>query len=55
MTYKIEVQNVANDHVHFARLITLPDSIEFPYEKIVESLLFLYRGLDVLINIKIEN
>ena len=55
MTYKIEVQNVANDHVHFARLVTLPDAVEFPFSKIVESLLFLYSGLDVFINIKIEN
>ena len=44
---RVRVQNIANDHVHFERILDTDSSVSFPYEKIVDSLLFLYQGHNI--------
>lgn len=47
----IRVKNRSNDHVHFERVRELPDGVSVPMEQILSSLLWLYSGLDVFIQV----
>lgn len=44
---RVSVQNIANNHVHFQRVLDADDSVLIPYDKIIDTLLFLYQGLKV--------
>lgn len=48
----ISVQNISNDHVHFKRCIEQDDSIRIPYDSIVQTLLYLFNGLNVKVVIE---
>ena len=49
--YVVSVRNISNNRVHFERVIDLPSSVQFPYEKVNSSLLFLFNGLDVSVDV----
>lgn len=51
----ISVKNISNDTVHLKRCIDVDDSIVVPYSKIVDTLLFLYNGLNVKVVIEQAN
>lgn len=44
---KVSVRNISNDHVHFERILTVDDSVMFPYSQIVDALGVLYDGMSV--------
>lgn len=52
---EISVNNVKNEHCHFKRVIDVPTSLSIPYDNLVKSLLFLFQGLDVTVNIKVAS
>lgn len=54
MDIEITVQNVSNDHVHFKRLLSESDAVQVPYSSIISTLLYLYKGLDVKVNINVS-
>ena len=49
---KVCVQNISNDKVHFERILDTDSSVVFPYDKLIDSLLFLYQGLNVKVVIE---
>lgn len=49
---RISVKNISNDHVHFERVLDTDSSVKFPYDELVDSLLFLYQGLNVKVVIE---
>lgn len=52
---KVSVQNISNDHVHFERILTLDDSVAVPYNSIVNTLLYLFNGLNIKVVIEQQN
>ena len=44
---KVAVCNISNDHVHFERILTVDDSVTFPYSQIIDALGVLYDGMSV--------
>lgn len=48
----ISVQNISNDNVHLKRNIDCDSAVIVPYSQIIETLLFLYRGLNVKVVIE---
>lgn len=52
---KVSVLNISNDHVHFERILTLDDSVSVPYNSIVNTLLYLFNGLNIKVVIEQQN
>lgn len=52
---KVSVQNISNDHTHFERILTLDDSVMVPYNNIVNTLLYLFNGLNIKVVIEQQN
>lgn len=49
---RISVANISNEHVHFERCIDTDSNIVIPYDDIVNTLLFLFRPLNVKVVIE---
>ena len=49
---KVSVRNITNDHVHFERILDSDGSVDIPYSSIVNTLLYLYSGLNVKVVIE---
>lgn len=52
---RVSVQNVSSDHVHFERCIDCDGSLSVPYDSLVNSLLWLFSGLNVKVVIETAN
>lgn len=49
---RVSVQNISNEHVHFERCIDSDDAIKVPYDSLVNSLLWLFQGMNVKVVIE---